>query len=162
MSGRGRGRGRDRGRGRATRSPSPATPSSSSSDLDYDAIVFIVGPGCRVVSVVRVCHHPQGRPTRHPRLPDKFVDFVAGNEPAALHLREAGCNCCRWPVDVLFDGRIKIYLHTGWEKFSRYHDLEVGCVLTFSYLGDVDMSVKVFDETRCRRHYHDDTDEEDD
>jgi hypothetical protein len=35
-------------------------------------------------------------------------------------------------------------------------------VLTFSYLCEGDMSVKVFDETRYRRHYHCDTDEEDD
>jgi hypothetical protein len=35
-------------------------------------------------------------------------------------------------------------------------------VLTFSYLGEADMSVKVFDETRCRRHYHGDNAEEDD
>jgi hypothetical protein len=40
---------------------------------------------------------------------------------------------------MLFDGRDKMYLHTGWEKFGRYHDLQVGYVLTFSYLGDEDM-----------------------
>ncbi|KAK1604110.1 hypothetical protein QYE76_027783 [Lolium multiflorum] len=50
-----------------------------------------------------------------PSLPDKFAEFIAGNEPAALHLREAGCDCCRWPVDVLFDRRGKMYFHTGWE-----------------------------------------------
>jgi hypothetical protein len=65
-------------------------------------------------------------------------------------------------MDVLFDGCGKMYLHTGWEKFARYQGLEAGCVLTFSYLGEADMSVKVFDETRCRRHHHGDTDEEDD
>jgi hypothetical protein len=42
-------------------------------------------------------------------------------------------------VDVLFDGCSKMYLHTGWEKFAHYHDLEAGYVLTFSYLGDIDM-----------------------
>nr|XP_051214348.1 B3 domain-containing protein Os03g0212300-like [Lolium perenne] len=88
--------------------------------------------------------------------------FVAGNEPAALHLREAGCDCCRWPVDVLFDGCSKKYLHTSREKFARYHDPQAGCVLTFSYLGDGDISVKVFDGTSCRRHYHGDDKEEDD
>ncbi|KAK1620418.1 hypothetical protein QYE76_025935 [Lolium multiflorum] len=96
------------------------------------------------------------------RLPDKFANFVTGNEPVALHMRETGCDCYRWPVHVLFDGRGKMYLHTGWEKFVRYHDLEAGCVLTFSYLGDANMSIKVFDDTRCRRHYHGDDDEDDD
>jgi hypothetical protein len=64
-------------------------------------------------------------------------------------------------VDVLFDGRNKMYLHTGWEKFARSHDLQAGCMLTFCYEGDDEMSVKVFDDTCYRRHYYAD-DEEDD
>jgi hypothetical protein len=55
----------------------------------------------------------KGNPLNIQRLPDKFTDFVAGNEPALLDLREVACDCCRWPVDVLFDGRGKMYLHTG-------------------------------------------------
>ncbi|KAK1696121.1 hypothetical protein QYE76_012818 [Lolium multiflorum] len=128
-----------------------------------EAVVFIVGPaGKGAGSVVRVRRRPQGRPLGIQRLPDKFADFVAGNEPASLHLRDAACDCCRWIVDMIFDTRNKMHLHTGWEKFARYLDLEAGCVLTFSYLGEADMSVKVFDETRCRRHYHGDSAEEDD
>ncbi|KAK1610154.1 hypothetical protein QYE76_033827 [Lolium multiflorum] len=104
----------------------------------------------------------KGDPLGIQKLPDKFADFVAGNEPAVMHLRGVRCDCCRWSLDMLFDGRGKIYLQTGWEKFARYHDLEAGCVLIFSYLGEADMSVKVFNETHCHRHYHGDTDEEDD
>ncbi|KAK1662670.1 hypothetical protein QYE76_050829 [Lolium multiflorum] len=155
MAGRGRGRGRGCGRrccrGRAARPSSPATPSSSSSDLqeeEREVFEFVV--------VLK------SDPLGIQRLSDKFANFVTGNEPVMLHLREAGCDCYRWPVDVFFDERGKMYLHTGWEKFARYHNLEAGCVLTFSYLGEADMSVKMFDETRCRRHYHGDTDEEDD
>jgi hypothetical protein len=33
-----------------------------------------------------------------------------------------------------------MYHYTGWEKFTRYHDLKAGCVLTFSYLGERDMT----------------------
>ncbi|XP_051229253.1 B3 domain-containing protein Os03g0212300-like [Lolium perenne] len=80
----------------------------------------------------------------------------------AVQLREAGCGFCRWPVDVLFDRLGKMYLHTGWEKFARFHGLQVGCVLTFSYQDDEKMSVKVFDDTSCRRHYHGDDEENDD
>jgi hypothetical protein len=39
-----------------------------------------------------------------------------------------------------------MYLHIGGEKFAHYHDLQTGYVLTFSYLGERNMSVKVFDE----------------
>jgi hypothetical protein len=63
-------------------------------------------------------------------------------------------------VDVLFDGRCKMYLHSGWEKFARSHDFQASCVLTFCYQDDEEMSVKVFVDMSCRRHYHSD-DEED-
>jgi hypothetical protein len=43
---------------------------------------------------------------------------------------------------VLFDGR--------------------GCVLTFRYEGYDEMSMKVFDNTSCRWHYHTDDEEDDD
>ncbi|XP_051197095.1 uncharacterized protein [Lolium perenne] len=84
----------------------------------------------------------KGDPLGIERLPDNYADFVAGNEPASLLLREAACDCCRWIGDVIFDMRGKMYLHTGWEKFVRFDDLEAGCVLTCSYLGEGDMTVK--------------------
>ncbi|KAK1666202.1 hypothetical protein QYE76_054361 [Lolium multiflorum] len=156
MAGRGGGqaRGRGRGRDRATRSSSPATPSlSSSSDMqDEEGVVLF-----EFIVVLK------GDPRGIQRLPNSFADYIAGEErPHSLHLREDGCGCCRWTVDVTYDARGKMYLHIGWEKFTRYHRLEAGFVLLFSYLGDRDMSVKVFDETRCRRNYHSDSTEEDD
>nr|XP_051220589.1 B3 domain-containing protein Os03g0212300-like [Lolium perenne] len=98
------------------------------------------------------------------RLPDSFADYVAGDDrPRMMHLREAACSYYRWIVDVIYDARGKMYLNIGWEKFARHHSLQAGFILLFSYFGDRDMSVKVFDETRCRRDYHgDSTDEEDD
>ncbi|KAK1644539.1 hypothetical protein QYE76_062344 [Lolium multiflorum] len=140
--GRGRGRGR-RGRGRQagaaspSRSPSPAPSSSSEEATSFEFIL-------------RIDDDPLGIK----RLPDKFAEFVDGVEPAELQLREACCNFCRWRVEVLFDGQGKMYLHTGWDKFARYLDLEPGCLLTFLYEGNGDMVVKVFDGTSCRRHYH--------
>ena len=106
----------------------------------------------------------KGDPHGIQRLPDDFADFVTDDErPGSLHVREDGCRCCRWIVDVIYDARGKMYLNIGWEKFARHHSLQAGFILLFSYFGDRDMSVKVFDETRCRRDYHgDSTDEEDD
>jgi hypothetical protein len=104
----------------------------------------------------------KGDPRGIQRLPDPFAVYVAGDDrPGTLHLREASSGFYRWIVDVIYDGRGKMYLYIGWEKFTRYHDLQAGYVLTFSYLGKRDMSVKVFDEMRCRQHYHGDSDEED-
>jgi hypothetical protein len=34
----------------------------------------------------------KGDPLGIQRLPDKFAEFIAINESAALHLREAGCD----------------------------------------------------------------------
>ena len=88
------------------------------------------------------------------KLPDKFLDFLDGEELLGLHLKEAGCNICSWQVDVLADGRGKLYMHIGWEEFARDHNLSVGCVLTFLYEGDGQTTVKIFDDTCCRRRYH--------
>ncbi|KAK1621001.1 hypothetical protein QYE76_026518 [Lolium multiflorum] len=106
----------------------------------------------------------KGDPRDIQRLLYSLADYVAGdNRPRTMHLREAACGYYRWIVDVIYDARGKMYLNIGWEKFARHHSLEAGFILLFSYFGDKDMSVKVFDETRCRRDYHDDsTDEEDD
>ncbi|KAK1668737.1 hypothetical protein QYE76_056896 [Lolium multiflorum] len=155
MAGRGggRARGRGRGHGRAARSSSPATLSSSSSEMGVE-----VGVLFEFVLVLK------GDPRGIQRLPDTFAEYIAGDDrPGTMHLREASCGYYRWIVDVIYDARGKMYLHIGWEKFARHHSLEAGFILLFSYFGDMDMSVKVFDETRCRRDYHgDSTDEEDD
>ncbi|KAK1630929.1 hypothetical protein QYE76_005244 [Lolium multiflorum] len=94
----------------------------------------------------------KGDPRGIQRLPDSFADYVAGDDrPRTMHLREAACGYYRWIVDVIYDARGKMYLNIGWEKFARHHGLQAGFILLFSYFGDRDMSVKVFDETRCRR-----------
>ncbi|KAK1695705.1 hypothetical protein QYE76_012402 [Lolium multiflorum] len=67
-----------------------------------------------------------------------FADFVAGDEPDSLHLWETACGCCRWIVDVIYDVCGKMYLHISWEKFARYHHLEAGFMLMFSYRGEGD------------------------
>ncbi|KAK1697182.1 hypothetical protein QYE76_013879 [Lolium multiflorum] len=155
MSGRGggrpRGRGRGRGRGRdiAERLPSPPTPSSSSSEMDVEPDVLF-----EFVHVLK--GDPRGI------LPDSFAEYVGGVRPRKMHLREHSCGYCRWIVDAIYDARGKMYLNIGWEKFARHHSLEAGFILVFSYFGNMDMSVKVFDERRCRRDYHGDRDSHDD
>ncbi|KAK1647036.1 hypothetical protein QYE76_064841 [Lolium multiflorum] len=132
--------------------PSPATPSCSSSDMEKEGPVLF-----EFVLVLK------GDPRGIQRLPDSFAEYVGGvRRPGTMHLREAACGYYRWIVDVIYDARGKMYLHIGWEKFARHHRLQAGFVLVFSYFGDRDMSVKVFDDTRSRRHYHGDNAEEDD
>ena len=105
----------------------------------------------------------KGDPRGIQRLPDSFADYVAGDDrPRTMHLREAACGYYRWIVDVIYDARGKMYLNIGWEKFARHHSLQAGFILLFSYFGNRDMSVKVFDERRYRRDYHGDRDSHDD
>jgi hypothetical protein len=73
-----------------------------------------------------------------------------------VHLWEASCGFCRWPIEVLFNGEGRMFLHTGWEKFARAHNLEVACLVNFKWEGDNELRVKVFDDTSCSRHYHND------
>jgi hypothetical protein len=61
---------------------------------------------------------------------------------------------CRWPIEVLFDWQGKMYMHTGWEKFTRGHNIKVGCLLTFLYEDHDKMTDKVLDKTFCHRNYH--------
>jgi hypothetical protein len=56
----------------------------------------------------------------------------------------------------LFDEQDKMNMYTWWDKFTRAHNFEVGCLLIFLYEGDIEMIVKVFNKTSCHRHYHTD------
>ncbi|XP_051230192.1 B3 domain-containing protein Os03g0212300-like [Lolium perenne] len=102
--------------------------------------------------VVHITEDPHSKK----RVSDKFAEFLAGREPAEVHLREASCGFCHWPVEVLFEGQGSMYLNRGFDKFSREHNLEVECLLHLFYEADAEMNIKVFDESSCRRHYHDD------
>jgi hypothetical protein len=48
------------------------------------------------------------------KLPDKFVKFLVGREPAEVTLREVNCGFCWWPVEFLFGEEGNMYLHTGY------------------------------------------------
>ena len=103
--------------------------------------------------------HITAEPFARKKLPDKFAEFLDGREPAEMFLREESCGVCRWTVQVWFDGEGKMFLSSGWEEFAREHNIEVGCLVQFSYEGDGNMVVKVFDDgdsESCRVHYHGD------
>ncbi|KAK1644731.1 hypothetical protein QYE76_062536 [Lolium multiflorum] len=87
----------------AARSPSPATPSSSSSELQEEE-------GQVLLEFIVVL---KGETHGIQRLSDTFANFVVGDEPGLLHLREAAYGFCRWIVDVIYNARGKMYLHIG-------------------------------------------------
>ena len=92
------------------------------------------------------------------RLPKKFAELLDGQEPREVKLQEASGGPRLWDVEVVFDGEGHMYLDRGWEQFARVHGLELGHFLVFSYDGSAVLTVKVFDLSMCRRHYHPDDD----
>ncbi|KAK1615839.1 hypothetical protein QYE76_021356 [Lolium multiflorum] len=95
-------------------------------------------------------------------LTKKFADYLDGQEPAKVYLREADCGPRLWTVEVLFDGQSRMYLGMGWEKFAIAHGVDFGCYVHFKYEGDDVLTVKVFDGTMCRRYYYSDDEDTDD
>jgi hypothetical protein len=59
-----------------------------------------------------------------------------------------------WSVKVMFDGEGKMFLNNGWRRFAHTHAIKVRHFVVFKYDGHDILTVKVFDETMCRRHYH--------
>jgi hypothetical protein len=41
----------------------------------------------------------------------------------------------------------------GWRRFHRVHQIRVGYFLVFNYDGEHTLTITVFDETMCHRHY---------
>jgi hypothetical protein len=80
--------------------------------------------------------HIKKDPFSSKRVLEKFAQYLAGREPASVHLREVNCGLCRWPVEPPFDGECHMFLHRGWEKFAHAHNLEVGCLVNFKWEGD--------------------------
>jgi hypothetical protein len=89
-------------------------------------------------------------------LPQKFADYLDGQEPAKVYLRAADCGPHLWTVEVLFDGQGRMYLDKGWENFAITHGVDFGYILHFKYEGDDVLTVKVFDVTLCRKYYYTD------
>jgi hypothetical protein len=55
-----------------------------------------------------------------------------------------------------------MYLDKGWENFTIAHGVDFVCFLHFKYEGDYVLTVKVFDETTCKKYYYTDDEDTDD
>jgi hypothetical protein len=58
------------------------------------------------------------------------------------------------------DAEDDMYLGRGWGAFARVHDLQLGYILIFKFNGVDEFSVKVYDNCKCRKTYHIDSDSE--
>jgi hypothetical protein len=82
----------------------------------------------------------------------KFSSLVDDqDEPVPLRVRS--CATGMWTVEVMFDRFGEMYLTSGWKRFCRMHQIEAGHFVVTKYDGDYTLTVSIFDETMCRRHY---------
>jgi hypothetical protein len=58
-----------------------------------------------------------------------------------------------WTAEVLFDRTGTSYLASDWKRFYQKHEIEAGHFVVFNYDGDHMLTVTVFDDNMCRRHY---------
>ncbi|KAK1686985.1 hypothetical protein QYE76_047833 [Lolium multiflorum] len=89
-------------------------------------------------------------------LPQRIASIVDGQEPHHVLMRLSGGATGLWPTKVTFDGEGQMFLYKGWSCFARSHAIDVGHFVVFKYDGYDEFSVKAFDETMYRRHYHSD------
>jgi hypothetical protein len=86
------------------------------------------------------------------RLPRKFGDVVNMSKNQVL-LRVCGGATGLWTAEVLFDHTGISYLTSGWRRFCQRHEIVAGHFLVFNCDDDHQITVTVFDETMCCRHY---------
>jgi hypothetical protein len=86
------------------------------------------------------------------RLPQRFASIVDGKEPHHVLLRMYSGAAGLCSAEVMFDGEGQMLLHNEWRRVARSHTIEVSHFFVLKYNGHNIFTVKVFDETICRRH----------
>jgi hypothetical protein len=78
---------------------------------------------------------------------------VVGEKTNQVTPRVCGGATGYWTVEVLFDRTSTPYLASGWRRFCCVHETVDGHFVVFNYEDDHTITVKVFNDTMCRRHY---------
>jgi hypothetical protein len=86
------------------------------------------------------------------RLPRKFAEVVDEKTNQVL-LQVRGGTTGYWTAEVLFNRSGTPYLASGWRRICRAHEIVAGHFVVFNYDSDHTLTVTVFDDTMCRRHY---------
>jgi hypothetical protein len=86
------------------------------------------------------------------RLPRKFGKVVDIKTNQVV-LRVRGGATGLWTVELLFDRIGTLYLANGWRRFCQHHEIVVGHFVVFNNDGEHQITVSIFNQTMCRRHY---------
>jgi hypothetical protein len=87
-----------------------------------------------------------------PKLPRQFSSVVDDQEEQVL-LWVRGGTTGLWTSEVIFDRFGEMYLASGWKRFCHMHQIKAEHFLVFNYDNKYTLTVSIFDETMCRRHY---------
>jgi hypothetical protein len=68
-------------------------------------------------------------------------------------LRVRGGATGLWTVELLFDRTNTLYRASGWIRFCQRHEIVARHFVVFNYDDEHQITMSVFDETMCRRHY---------
>ncbi|XP_037418186.1 B3 domain-containing protein Os03g0212300-like [Triticum dicoccoides] len=99
-------------------------------------------------------------------LPDKFVMELNGRALRDVKLRVEGGGARAWDVEVVANEYGHMHLGRGWKEFVRANGIQLGQLLVFCYDGAALLTVTVFEDSECGRHFcqreeEDDSAEED-
>jgi hypothetical protein len=86
------------------------------------------------------------------RLPRNFGKVIdVKTNQFVLWVRSGGTSL--WSVELLFDHTDSPYLASGWRRFCQRHEIVAGHFIVFNYDREHHITVSIFDQTMCRRHY---------
>jgi hypothetical protein len=82
------------------------------------------------------------------KIPVKFAARFKGKISGTIQLKARNGSICEIAVKTCAD---KMILQSGWEEFVNEHDLEKGDFLVFSYNGDSQFRVEIYDPSGCEK-----------
>ena len=88
------------------------------------------------------------------RFPELFIDELRQFPSCELRLREASGEQAIWAMESWANNPGTHYLGKAWTYFADHYELQVGYILKFRYRGKGHLSVKIFDDTFCRRSFY--------
>ena len=86
-------------------------------------------------------------------LPRLLADDLHGLPLQDIELRESSGGQPIWDVRMRINDAGRMFLNLGWPEFADWYQLSLGLILKFRYHGNDRFTVKIFDETMCRRTY---------
>lgn len=88
------------------------------------------------------------------KIPVKFAQLLTDQSDTAANTASISSPLGKmWHVELSRDS-INTYFTKGWPEFVEAHQIEFGYLMVFSYKGQSNFSVEIFDHTTCLKEYN--------